>query len=381
MQSNKLRMAIRATASALILGVAGQAGAVDFEAGDYDVSVYGYARFNASYDIDENIGISTRSGAFSAINKGAAEDNEVTGHFAADAFQTRLGVRTMTPEGVKVVVEGDFRGGGGGVLRLRHGYGEYKGVLLGQTWSNFSSFVGNTSTLDFDSLAGVSGLQGRVPQARYTTGPLSFSLENNLSFTQNSGGTDKAGLPTATARLEDSSGILSYSAALAAQQIAVDNGTTVDETALGFATFVAAKVALTDMISVQGNFTYTDGGNAYLYRSGDNFAAADAYIASNGDLETIEGYGGSLGVGFDLGGGRNINVGYGLVTVDLDDAANDGVAVGGETETNQNLMANYQWSPVNNVTMGVEYAYFKSENQNGDDGDASRILFAGQYNF
>jgi len=33
------------------------------------------------------------------------------------------------------------------------------------------------------------------------------------------------------------------------------------------------------------------------------------------------------------------------------------------------------------VMMGVEYGFFKRENVNGDEGDANRILFAGQYTF
>ena len=180
MQSNKLRMAIRATAAIAVFGMAGQVGAVDFTAGDYDMAVYGYARLNATYDIDEDVaGRGTRSANFSKINTGADEDNEVSGHFGADAFQSRLGFRVMTPEGVKIVVEGDFRGTRGdstGDLRLRHAYGEYNGVLIGRNWSNYLSFVGNTSQLEFDGVPANAGYQFRASQVRYTTGPLSVSL-------------------------------------------------------------------------------------------------------------------------------------------------------------------------------------------------------------
>ncbi|MCK7551158.1 hypothetical protein [Marinobacter goseongensis] len=55
MQSNKLRMAIRATAAVAVLGVAGQANAVNFNAGDYEMNLYGYGRLNASYDIPESV--------------------------------------------------------------------------------------------------------------------------------------------------------------------------------------------------------------------------------------------------------------------------------------------------------------------------------------
>ncbi|WP_040474446.1 DcaP family trimeric outer membrane transporter [Marinobacter algicola] len=380
MQSNKLRMAIRSTAAVAILGVAAQAQAVSFETGGYQTDIYGYARLNASYDIDSNQALSTRSGSYSGL---VNNDDAADGHFGADAFQSRIGVKTVSPEGVKINVEGDFRGGGGGSLRLRHAYGEYNGVLMGQTWSNFTSFVGNTSTLDFDSLPGVAGYQSRTTQARYTTGPLSLSLEDPQSsfVTAPANAAQKDSLPALTARLQDSAGGLSYSAALLAHQVGYDTGSE-DESAMGFATFVAAKIALSDMITVQGSLSYTDGANSYLYRSGENFGAASAYVdPASGDVETISGYGGTVGAGFNLGGGRSINVGYGIVEVDWDDAEDDGVAVAGQSESNSAVMANYQWTPVKNVMMGVEYAFLKRENVSGDDGDASRILFAAQYNF
>lgn len=377
MQSNKLRLAIRATAAAAVLGVAGQAGAVSFTAGDYDMAVYGYARLNASYDIDSNQALSTRSGSYAGL---AGNDDAAEGHFGADAFQSRIGVKATSPEGVMVNVEGDFRGGGGGSLRLRHAYGSYMNVLAGQTWSNFTSFVGNTSTLDFDSLPGNAGLQSRSTQIRYTSGPMSFSLEQpNSSFVQ-AGVAEKDSMPALTARLEDSAGGLAYSAAVLAHQVGYDDGTD-DESSFGFGAFLSAKMSVTDMITIQGNVSYSDGANSYLYRSGENFGAASAYVDADGDVETISGYGATIGTGINLGGGRSINIGYGMVEVDWDDAEDDGVAVADQSETNSAVMANYKWSPVKNVMMGVEYQFLSRENVDGTDGDASRILFASQYNF
>ncbi|PCM44615.1 DcaP family trimeric outer membrane transporter [Marinobacter sp. ANT_B65] len=376
MQSNKLRMAIRATAAVAVFGMAGHASAVSFDAGGWNTSIYGYASLKASYDIDENAASSTRSFNYNAINVGAAENNEPTGYFGADAFQSRIGVKTTSTEGVTFNVEGDFRGSGGGSLRLRHAYGSYNGVLAGQTWSNFTSFVGSTSTLDFDSLPGLAGYQSRTAQLRYTTGPFSFSAEqpqNSLA-----GGAKKDGMPALTARIEDSSGGMSYSAAVLAQQVGYDTGTT-DDSTMGFATFVAGKIAVSDMITLQGTLSYTDGASSYLYRSG----TASAYVDGSGDVEAISGYGGSIGAGFNIGNGRSINIGYGMVEVDLDDAVADsgGAITAGDTESVSAVMANYKWTPVKNVMMGVEYQYGMREVQNGDDGDASRLLFAAQYNF
>jgi len=383
MQSNKLRMAIRATAAVAVVGIASPAMAVDFEAGDYDMSIYGYARLNATYDIDESIASSrgTRSASYSSINTGAAEDNEVTGHFGADAVQSRLGFKIMTPEDVKIVLEGDFRGNSGtsnGNIRLRHAFGEYKGVLIGRYWSNYNSFAGNTSQLDFDGVPGSAGFQSRLSQVRYTTGALSVALEQPNTGIAN--GSAKTSLPAISARFENSGGSLSYSAAAIVRQVTYDDGAN-DDSAIGYGAFVAGKLALSDAFSVQGSLNVTDGANGYLYRSGNEFFAPDAYIDSNGDLETISGYGGSLGVSFKMGGGSSINAVYGMTETDFDDALAAGAVAGDTNESNSMAAVNYQWSPVKKVNMGVQYAYHMVDDVSGDDGDASRLMFAAQYNF
>lgn len=372
MQSNnKLRMAIRATAAAAVFGVAGQAGAVTVNAGDVEASIYGYAQLTSTYDINEDIAADALNGSFGNLATEGSAADETEGHFAATANQSRIGFTLTHPEGVTAKVEGDFYTG---VFRLRHAYGEYNGILAGQTWSNYSSFVGNTSILDFNAAAGTAGRQLRNPQLRYTTGALSFSLEEP-SDAGITGGAQKTGTPTVTARLEDSQGGLSYSVAAMAKQVSSDDGNT-DDSAIGYGAFGALRASLTDMITVQGVINYVDGGGSYLYQSG----MADGYM-SGGSLETIAGYGGSIGAGISMGGGRSINIGAGMTEVDYDDAEADGIAVSDNDETRTNAFINYQWSPVKNVTMGVEYAYWEAEEVDGDSKDASRLMYVSRYTF
>ena len=386
--NNKLRLAIRATAATAILSVAGQANALTLNVGDdVEASLYGYARLNMSYDLNGERAVSTRAGSF------APSDNEdVEGHFGADVQQSRLGVKVKHASGVAITLEGDFRGSGNsaGSLRMRHAYGEYNGFMAGRNWSNYTSFVGNTPTLDFDSLAGTAGSQDRTEQIRYTTGAMSFSIEDPASQaitgaptsaapTVQTTPTSRTSAPAFTARFEDSAGSVSYSAAVLGSQVTADNGV-IDDSAIGYAAFGALKLKLSDMFSVQGAINYTDGANGYLWRSGDNYAGASAYLDGN-SVETIKGYGGSIGVSMDLGNGSSINLGYGTTKLDLDDAVSSGVVLAGAAETNQNVLVNYMWTPVKNVMMGVEYGYFNQESQGGTSTDANRLLFAAQYSF
>lgn len=389
--NNKLRLAIRATAATVALGVAGQANALTLNVtDDVEASLYGYARLNMSYDLDGDRAVSTRAGSFAP-----SANEEVEGHFGADVQQSRLGVKVKHSSGVAITVEGDFRGSGNsaGSLRMRHAYGEYKGFLAGRTWSNYLSFVGNTPTLDFDSLAGTAGSQDRTEQVRYTTGPMSFSIEDPSSQSALASVTDvntgrtqfvssddgRTSMPAFTARFEESAGNLSYSAAAVVNQITVDDGTD-DDSAVGYGVFGALKLKLSDLFTVQGAINYTDGANGYLWRSGSNYYGASGYL--DGDsIETIKGYGGSLGVSMALGNGRSINLGYGMTTLDLDDGVDAGAVSATAAETNQNVLLNYMWTPVQNVMMGVEYGYLNQETQGGNTSEANRLMFAAQYSF
>lgn len=366
MQSNKLRMAIRATAAMAVFGTVGMVGQVqafEIQAGGAKAEIYGYARLTATYDINEKItgDNSTLAGDFGKVS---ASDNE--GHFDASATQSRLGVRTTLPSGVNITVEGDFADN----FRLRHAFGEYNGVLMGQTWSNYNSFTGNTPTLDFNGSAGWAGYQVRTAQVRYTTGGLSFSAEDPKGKVVSSGdpATDiaKDAMPAFTVRYEGSSDALSFSAAGLVKQAGYETAAN-DDSAVGFAAFGAAAFKLSDMFSIQGSLNYTDGANGYLYLSG----GPDAIVDGAGDLDTLSGMGGSIGTSLNLGGGRSVNLVYGTTILDYD--AGDA--------TNSNVLLNYMWTPIKDTMMGVEYGYWQTEDPAGNSENANRIMFAAQYNF
>ncbi|MCS4503526.1 DcaP family trimeric outer membrane transporter [Arhodomonas aquaeolei] len=363
--------------SALALAAAGQAAAVDFQAGDTTVSIYGYAIGKMSYDINESMGDAT-AGSFGNLRDddgvGLSDTNDSEGYTDLDASQSRIGFQTTTDMGGSDLVtriEGDFRSN----FRLRHAYGTWNGILAGQTWSNYNTFVGATSTLDFNSLAGLGGYQARVAQFRYTVGDFSVAVEDPQSSIAGTPGV-KDSLPALTARYEGSSGAIGYSFGGIIRQVE-DAGENDDIT--GYGAFAAASYDM-GAVTLNGVFNYVDGATSYLYQSGfQSFNAPDAYV-DGGELESVSGWGGSIGAGIDAGPGT-VNIGYGRTELDSDDveAMNDlGVA---QSETNQNLFLNYMWQPVERVTYGIEYGYWKAEGTDGEDIDASRVSVAAQYVF
>jgi hypothetical protein len=356
---------------ALALASALPAGAVTFNAtDDVEASIYGYVRANVSYDIDENIaGNTTGTGNFGALNKDDDADT-IDGHFNIDANQSRWGIKVKHASGVLVNIESDFATSTG-APRIRHAYGSYNGILAGQTWSNFGSFVGTTSTLDFNGLAGQAGWNSRLGQVRYTAGKFSVAVEDPRSGIV--GGSKRDATPALTAKFE-SKGDVSFAVGGVVRQLTHDTGAD-DDSTVGFGAMAAGKIKLGDGVSIQGDVNFHDGTVSYIYLA----PAYDAYL-KNGSLETISGLSGTLGVSVGAGEGT-FNASAGYIKLDLDDAVDDGALSATADESRLNAFINYQWKPMKELMYGFELGYYKAESQNGDDGDAKRLLFAAQYSF
>ncbi len=76
-------------------------------------------------------------------------------------------VRTPTEVGeMRAFIEGDFAAPNNG-FRLRHAYGQYGHMLIGQTWSTFSDPAANVEDIDFEGINAENVT--RQAQVRYST--------------------------------------------------------------------------------------------------------------------------------------------------------------------------------------------------------------------
>ncbi|MDY7115624.1 DcaP family trimeric outer membrane transporter [Halomonas sp. SSL-5] len=382
-QYNKFKQASIFTASALALAVASASHAVDFEVGDTKASVYGYAKLDIIYDVDADLGNS-----IGHSNIKLDDEPSQDGHFNMHAYQSRIGFQTTTPvSGSDLVtrIEGDFYGSGGGSFRLRHAYGSWGGILAGQTWTNFYGFVAGTPTIDFTGPPGV-GNQARQPQLRYTAGNFSASIEDPDTLggsettangvVQTSADTAKSELPDVTARYTDTSGPFKYSASAVLRQLEFDaeedpNATVNDDSAFGWGIALEAAMAVNEAVTLRAGVTHGDGLGGYMNVSPQT---SPAYVADNGDLETLESTGGTIGASIKAGPGA-INASYNVATVDLDDEGIDG------TDTHETAYLNYIWSPAERVSYGIETSWASRETKDDRDGDAVRIQGMVMYSF
>ncbi len=383
----KTKAKLFAVGLASIIPVAANAVTVDFDNGT-KLDIYGYAKLDLIYDVDAKMGPVVNYGAIRVDGQNGSD-----GHADLQVFETRLGFKTTTPTDmgdVETVVEGEFYGGGSNWL-LNHAYVKTDHLLAGQTWSNFSNFIAKTPTIDFLGGVGQTVLD-QQPQLRYIQGGFSAALERPGSlggkskfFPEQPLGTTPTFLeennstPDLTMQYKSKLAMLDYGLSGVVRNVEIYNQVEDDEESkLGYGLGLSVRANLSDMFSIQGSYVFGDGIGTYLY---GNPAAVGFYDSGQSEVDTIKAKGATLGLSFNGLSNGQINVAYGMVDADYDNARSAGLDVSGEIETISSIYINYLWSGAHGINYGVELGSHNKELADGRDGDAARIQGMVKYAF
>ena len=282
------------------------------------VEIYGYAKIDFQVDLDSPLG-STIFGLANLDVDGPRDRNTRT-----EARQTRIGFRTSTETDfgtLKTVVEGDFFGSGGdaGAFRIRQAHGSVGGFLAGFTWTNFMPIESYPSTVDFQGPAGIPF--ARVGQVRYTHDFVKL--------------------------------------AAISREFQVAGGDNVS----GFGFNLSGNFQPWEGGTIQASFTQGDGiGSLMVFGGADVFAG-----------EAVETTGLTLAVNHALNDKIRLGAAYGKRDIDA----------GALTDTEQletvHLSAFY--TPLERVTLGLEYVTGERQLFDGRSRTADRIIASAQFNF
>ncbi|SER55236.1 Porin subfamily protein [Tranquillimonas rosea] len=317
--------------------------------GGMSVEIYGYAKADLFFDQDYDLG----NTIFSLGSVGLPNGPEEGDFQNAIAYESRLGVNTTLPTemgDIKTTIEGDFYGGGGGEFRLRLAYGEFMGLQAGKNWTNWMPLDSYPLTLDFQGPAGIPF--AREAQVRYTFNPTdaleaSFSLEDDPNDESDRFAVTAAGQYS----FNDSNSVR-----LGAVSRSID-----DED--GYGVVLSGVAGLWQGGTFVGNYIHGEGIGSYMV-----FPTDDVYDGNAVETDAV-----SLQVRQEVTDKITLSAAYGYREIG-DGAVND-------TEEIETIHLTATYTPVEQVTMGVEYITGERTEFDGDSYDADRVQASVQYDF
>lgn len=381
--------------------------------------IYGFAELNMIHEFKGD----NSSNDYSTFLPYAPLNNTAGGNRTGVSYLTartsRLGIEASTPTkygplGIKI--EGDFnndpRTGNSAVsgsvgniftqqstnsydFRLRHAYGQFGGLLVGQTWSTFMDGDNAPETVDFNGPIGSTFI--RQPQVRYTyptkdSGSFTVAVENAVSYVLD----PAAGLPTTVgfSRVPDLIGRWDKSFDWGA--ISIRGVTTEHRLEDGAAISVSRRgygLAASGTWKAVGNDTMTwavTGGNGigryFNYIEGAIYDAANNKILMEKTLGVIAGYQHKPSDTLRFNGSVGYQRSYDNDYTDFASDPANGLTSStlGQFALNRSVWQSHLgliWNPVKGVDIGAEYIFGRRKTLTGESGDMSRIDLSAKYNF
>ncbi|AUC76534.1 DcaP family trimeric outer membrane transporter [Olleya sp. Bg11-27] len=309
-----------------------------------------------------------------------------------DARQTRLAVdgvyQISEADKGHIYVEMDFfntEAATSFVPHLRHAYGEYKGFLIGQTWSTMKNTSAFPVQVDFEGPNSITG--PRNPMIRYTQSindnysfavalethsldytPFVVNIEDSMAFQY---------VPDVIAYIQKNgvwgnlrvTGILKNMSYTNASSDAIKSITSGGLEVSGIVKFLNRNDSNDDF-----RFGYTYGLGIAHYINDLRGQGLDAAPDSNGDLSPIPAMGGFAAYKHAWSKTATSSAVFSFTSIDNSDYLEEDMY-----DFSTYGAVNYMWSPVDRLDYGVELIYGKNQNKLNDNGAGYRAQFMAIY--
>jgi hypothetical protein len=292
----------------------------------------------------------------------------------AKASQLRIDVRAPTVAGnPRFYYENDFFGSGGGEFpyRIRHLYGQFYNVVVGQTFSVFEDPDAWPDTVDYEGPN--ANIFARRPLIRYQQ-RLSDEWHLNLGIEQPESEVDNSIDPDASGRNEApdggfnvrweraNTGHLQFATIL--RDIGVEGPIVGDQNVFGWGLNLAGGFDVFQNDSMQAQLTYGEGLFRYI---NDDFFNNDAGFDSAGNLEAIPVFAGLFGYTHRWNDEFRSTASYGYVDIN-----NVSSQTGDAYDQTHYASFNLVWQLRKRLSVGLEELYGFKKTNDGSDGDVWR---------
>jgi hypothetical protein len=380
---------------------------------DISIRLYGFAELDWVHDFaGDNSDNDYATFAYYMPLDGSPEGKRTNRDYLT-IRESRVGLETGMPTRFGVLstkIEGDFNneprhgnsstyGDSGHVytqmatnsygFRVRHAYGQFGGLLVGQTWSTFMDVDNFPETVDYNGPPG--GTFIRQPQIRYAyptvdLGTFTAALENSDSYVLDPGSdtpyaSSLSRLPDLVVRWDRGFDFGALSARAVTQELRIKDGAALDAQKRGYG------VAASGLVKLRGGadfatwgVTYGEGIGRYL-----NYVEGAVFDAASDSIKLERAVGAYLGYQFKPSDLLRVNLAWGMVHEFTNDFTKAIRAAGldrGRWGLNRNVQqahAGFFVSPVKAVDMGLEGIWAQRRTLAGERGQDFRLNFLTRY--
>ena len=338
-------------------------------------SVGGFARLDVIHDFDA---IGDR---YEFLTTSIPTDGSTGAQTTVSARQTRFNFDLHhTRDSFRVFAEGDFFGPGGD-FRLRHAYGEFHGLMLGQNWSAFQDESIIPNTLDYEGPVGMVFV--RQPQLRVTVSPsdqyeLALAIEDASQSDSNISlpfpGRDDHRLPDLVGRLRNELPWGHVQLASVLREVGFDSDIVSGQHATGWGVSLSGALHPGERDQLSTQIAFGEGFARYIEDL--DGTGSDAALDSSGNLIALPAFGASVGWNHRLTERFQSNLVYGFARV-----SNSAGQTSDAFHRSEYLSGNLILTPLPRLDLGLEMLWGSRQDKNGARGEAVRMQFSTTYRF
>jgi hypothetical protein len=341
----------------------------------FHASVGGFARLDLIHDFDP---IGDR---YEFVTTSIPTDGSAGSETTVSARQTRFNLDVHhANDSLRLFAEGDFFGPGGD-FRLRHGYGEFHGLMVGQNWSAFQDESIIPNTLDYEGPVGMVFV--RQPQLRVTFSPidqyeLALAIEDTSQSDSNVSvpfpGREDHRLPDLVARLRNELpwGHLQLSSVL--RDVGFHSDIVSEQHVTGWGVSFSGALHPVECDRLYAQTALGEGFARYIEDL--DGSGSDAALDSNGNLVALPAIGAFVGWNHRLTERLQSNLVYGLARV-----SNSAGQTSDTFHRSEYFSGNMIWSPLPKLDLGLEILWGSRQDNNGARGEAVRLQFSTTFRF
>jgi hypothetical protein len=274
-------------------------------------------------------------------------------------------------------------------FRVRHAYGQFAGLLIGQTWSTFMDVDNFPETVDFNGPVG--GTFIRQPQIRYAyptvdLGTFTAALENSDSYVLDPASdvpyaSSLSRLPDLVVRWDRGFDFGALSARAVTQELRIKDGASLDATKRGYG------LAASGLVKTRGGADFLVWGVTWGVGIGRylNYVEGAVYDPASSSIKLENAIGAYLGYQYKASDLLRVDVSYGLVHEFTNDFTKAIRAAGldagrfGINRTVQQAHAGFFVTPVKAVDMGLEGIWAQRRTLAGERGQDFRVNLLTRY--